>query len=230
MLRAFVVAGFVIGSVSAASAADRYKAPYAPMPAPMPVSDWTAFYVGGFAGGSRVTETYCSPAGVCPPHVSGSGFVGGVYIGYDYELPNRFVVGARISAPFGSIAKNTPAGFPGAPVGAQASATFEWAATVSAIFGYDMGLWMPYLGAGVAFGAQKATFTVPPVTNSDIQQHTGLNVLAGLKYALSRNWAIGVQYNYMTFGSQTYNFGPVIGAGTASMYQNSVVATLDYRF
>jgi hypothetical protein len=56
MLRAFVVAGFVIGSVSAASAADRYKAPYAPMPAPMPVSDWTAFYVGGFAGGSRVTE------------------------------------------------------------------------------------------------------------------------------------------------------------------------------
>jgi opacity protein-like surface antigen len=93
-----------------------------------------------------------------------------------------------------------------------------------------MGLWMPYLGAGVAFGAQKATFTVPPVTNSDIQQHTGLNVLAGLKYALSRNWAIGVQYNYMTFGSQTYNFGPVIGAGTASMYQNSVVATLDYRF
>src|SRR5919109_4941610 len=100
MLRAFVVAGFVIGSVSAASAADRYTPPYAPMPAPMPVSNWTAFYVGGFAGGSRVTETYCSPAGVCPPHVTGSGFVGGVYIGYDYELPNRFVVGARIAAPF----------------------------------------------------------------------------------------------------------------------------------
>jgi hypothetical protein len=48
MLRAFVVAGFVIGSVSAASAADRYTPPYAPMPAPMPVSNWTAFYVGGF--------------------------------------------------------------------------------------------------------------------------------------------------------------------------------------
>jgi opacity protein-like surface antigen len=57
-----------------------------------------------------------------------------------------------------------------------------------------------------------------------------LNVLAGLKYALGRNWAIGVQYNYMTFGSQTYNFGPFIGSGTASFYQNSVVATLDYRF
>jgi outer membrane immunogenic protein len=162
MLRAFVVAGLVLGSVSAASAADRYTAPLPAPMAAMPVSNWTAFYVGGFAGGSWVTETYCSPAGVCPPHVTGSGFVGGVYIGYDYELPNRFVVGARISAPFGSIAKTTPAGFPGAPVGAQASATFQWAATVNAIFGYDMGLWMPYLGAGVAFAAQKGTFTVPP--------------------------------------------------------------------
>ena len=227
MFRAFVVAGVVLGGVSAASAADMYKAP---LTAPMPVPNWTAFYVGGFAGGSWVTETYCSPAGVCPPHVRGDGFIGGVYIGYDYELPNRFVVGARVSAPFGSIAKSTPAGFPGAPVGSQSSATLHRAATVSAIFGYDMGVWMPFVGAGVAFAAQKATFTVPPFTNSDIQQHTGLNVLAGLKYALSRNWAIGVQYNYATFGSQTYNFGPLIGAGTASFYQSSVVGTLDYRF
>jgi len=191
--------------------------------------NWTALYIGGFAGGSWVDANF-SPLFAAQNRFNTSGFIGGVYIGYDYELPNRFVVGARISAPFGAISSSTPVPFaPGETVQNQ----FQWAAAVNVIVGYDMGMWMPYLGLGAIYASNRATVTPAGGAGvSDTELHPGVNILAGIKYALTRNWAVGVQYNHSEFASQTYS-GGTLGfgfAGTGNFSQNSVVGTLDYRF
>jgi outer membrane immunogenic protein len=219
------IAGAVLGMVTAANAADfPVKAgPYAPM---VQTSNWTGVYIGGFAGGSWANADYCA-FGTCSS-IDPSGFVGGVYVGYDYELPNRFVVGARVSVPLGSVNQTTNVPFlPGDTFKAQ----MQWAVTANGIIGYDMGLWMPYAGVGVIFAKNKVDLTTPFGSASDEELHTGLNVLVGLKYALARNWAVGVQYNHSEFQNATYTFtAPVFATSTGSLSQNSLVGTVEYRF
>jgi outer membrane immunogenic protein len=184
-------------------------------------------YIGGFAGGSWANVTF-SPFGA-PTSYRESGFLGGVYVGYDYELPDRFIVGARISVPLGAISQTAAVPFiPGETVKSQ----FQWGTAVNVIFGYDMGAWEPYMGLGAIFVDNKATVNlVGGASASDDELHPGVNVLAGLKYRVVTNWTVGAQYNYSRFASQTYNFPAPVGAtGTGKFYQNSLVGTLEYHF
>jgi opacity protein-like surface antigen len=163
---------------------------------------------------------------------------GGGLLGYEYELPNRFVVGARISAPFGGTvtAGTVPAIFTGLPAGSTVTGKFNWATTVNATIGYDMGQWMPYMGVGVAFADLGVTVNSPAGATSAEEQQTGLNVLAGIKYAWMPNWELGVQYNYTTFARQNYNFtgpgvaGVLIGQLPISINQSSITGIIDYKF
>jgi outer membrane immunogenic protein len=223
-MRAIIIVGAVLGSLTAAHAAD--MAVKGPMPAP--VSNWTGMYIGGFAGGSWANATAATFA--VPTTFHDSGFIGGVYLGYNYELPDRFVIGARISVPLGAI-NNTNAFTLGAP-GTTGKESFQWAAAANLIFGYDMGLWMPYIGLGAIYAENKLTVNIPGVgTNSNTELHPGVNVLAGVKYALSQSWAVGVQFNHSQFASATYSMGPpTFATPVVSFNQNSVVGTIDYRF
>jgi outer membrane immunogenic protein len=216
-------------SVSAANAADPYVRPTL-MTAPAPFSNWTGMYLGGFAGGSWVDAKYCAAFAGCASF-SPSGFVGGAYFGYDYELPNRFVVGAKLSVPLGSIDNTTPVLLPGPP-GRTIKGDLKWAAAANAVIGYDMGAWLPYIGLGVIWASNEVTVTAPSgATGTDQQLHPGLNFLAGVKYMVARSWAVGVQYNHSEFASETYVQGlPVVFTGTGSFSQNSVVGTIEYRF
>lgn len=219
-----IIIGAMLGALTSANAADfalKASTPVVPQS-----NNWTGMYIGGFAGGSWVDGIY-SPFG-SNIGFHESGFIGGLYLGYDYELPNRFVFGARVSAPLGAVSKSSPV--PIIP-GDTVSADFQWAAAANLIFGYDMGVWMPFIGVGAIYADNKATFSVPGGSASDSQMHPGLNVLAGIKYALTRNWAIGAQYNHSIFANESYNFtAPALTTGTANFSQDSVVATLEYRF
>src|SRR5438477_4531371 len=214
--RIIVAAGILVSAMSVAGAADLpMKAP-APMLSPVPVSNWTAAYVGGFVGGSWGNGNVChfGVAAYTCADLKASGFFGGAYVGYDYELPNRVVVGARISVPLGSFGNTDapPAGF--GPVGTTVKTTFNWAVTADVRFGYDMGQWMPYAGAGLAFANAKFTLNAPGlISTSATESQAGLNLFAGVKYAFARNWAAGLQYTHTQFQRQNYNFtGPFVGA------------------
>jgi outer membrane immunogenic protein len=235
MRRVFLAVAGVLAATSLAEAADlSLKAP----PAPVAVSNWTAVYIGGYVGGSWANAHFCGfSGGATCNDLSVNGVVGGGYIGFDYELPNRVVVGARLSAPFGSLNSdnNAPLGF-GAP-GTTVSAKFNWAVMASGTVGYDMGQWMPYVGAGVALASVDATISSPAGLTSTAtgQEQIGVNFLAGIKYALTRNWAFGVQYNHIEFERVNYFFtGPlgsaVLGSQAVQLRQDSVVGTVDFRF
>jgi outer membrane immunogenic protein len=221
------IAGAVLGMMTAANAADfPVKAgPYTPM---VQASNWTGVYIGGFAGGSWVNADYCVAFAGCNS-VDPSGFVGGAYVGYDYELPNRFVIGARVSVPLGSVSESAAVTLPFI-FGDTFDGKMQWAVAANGILGYDMGPWMPYAGVGVIFAKNKVDLTAPIGKFSDEEMHTGLNVLVGVKYALARNWAVGIQYNHSEFQNATYTFGPGLSAATISFSQNSLVGTVEYRF
>lgn len=236
MKRLLLVLGALLAGGAGADAADLALKGVAPPP-PAYTANWTAFYVGGYLGGSWGNANYCSFsfAGFACGDLKGNGAIGGAYVGYDYELPNRFVVGARISVPFfGPDATGNEAAVLLPPAGRTLSGSFNWAVLANVIFGYDMGPWMPYAGVGFAFASVDAHINGPFAVTSATEQQAGLNVLVGLKYALTRNWALGVQYNHTEFARTSYNFtGPALGAtGTIpiELSQNSLVATADYRF
>lgn len=225
-MRSLIIAAVVIGSVTAASAADmQLKAP----PKAPPPPNWTALYIGGYAGGTWVDGTFGTVA--APGHFNSSGFVGGVYAGYDYELANKFVVGGRLAMPLAAVTPTLIIPF-GIPAGEFVKPKMQWGGSANVTLGYDMGMWMPFVGVGAIFVGNKVTLTEPGVgSGDDTEVHTGLNLMAGAKYALSRNWAVGFQYNHSSFDKKTYTWpGALNGMGIAKFDQNSAVVTAEYRF
>lgn len=62
---------------------------------------------------------------------------------------------------------------------------------------------------GAIFVENKVSLAVAGnPTESDSELHSGLDVLAGIKHALTRNWAVGIQYNHDVIAQKTYTFGP----------------------
>ena len=240
MKRLAVAFGLVLAGASAASAADLAVRPYtkAPLLSPVPVSNWTGLYIGGFVGGTWAEANGCgfTVAAASCGNFNVSDIVGGGLVGYDYELPNRFVIGARFSAPFGGTSSSTSA-VPFLPATTSLSGKFHWATFLNATVGYDMGQWMPYAGLGVAFANLEIDATTLAGGSSSAQEtNTGLNLLAGIKYQYTPNWEIGVQYNHTMFSRQNYFFtgafagGPPLGANPIQITQDSVVGIVDYKF
>lgn len=232
MRRMFLAAAGLIAATSLAAAADLpLKAPVAPVV----MSNWTGLYIGGFIGGSWANGNFCSdPAATVNQGCHDfkvSGVVGGGYIGYDYELPNRIVLGARLSAPFGALSDTQAAPLGFGPPGTTISGKFKWALMGTGTVGYDLGPWMPFIGAGVSVANVDATVTTPFISGSANQTQTGVNFLTGVKYAYTRHWAFGIQYNHMEFHRETYNFSNVfLNTIPIRLSEDSLIGTIDYRF
>jgi outer membrane immunogenic protein len=240
MKRFAVTVGLILAGASVASAADLAVRPLtkAPLLSPIPVANWTGTYIGGFVGGTWASASQCgflAAGGAACSSFNVSDIFGGGMIGYDYELPNRFVIGARISAPFGGTTNNAtvPLGFP-AGAAAVASGKFHWATFINATVGYDMGLWMPYMGVGFAFANFEVDAISAGLASSAQESQAGLNVLAGIRYQWTPNWELGLQYNHTEFARQNYQFvgpaGAVLGGVPIQLSQNSITGIIDYKF
>ena len=230
MLNKFVLAvAITVGATSISVAADM---PVKARPAPVAVAyyDWSGFYVGGFVGGVwGETGTFLSGSGV-PIKVDTDGVFGGVLAGYDWQLPNRVVLGVRVAAPIGTSADGRTAD-PTFPATVFHDADLRWALFFTGQIGLAMGeggRWLPYVGGGVGIGEGKATFTSPGTgVLTDSKTHTGFTALAGLRYAFANNWWAAVQYNYTDFGSETYNLG---APRSIDFNSHSVTGILVYKW
>jgi opacity protein-like surface antigen len=235
-MKKLLVAAAMVMSGSIANAADM------PVKAasftPVPVASWTGFYLGGEAGyvwGRTDNVTTPTPSTFS---TSPDGFVAGVFGGYDLQLPNNVVIGARVAVPVWSSAEDTVTD----PVIPTITYTgeFKWAVLTTAQLGYAFGNWQPYVGIGLAFGEGEATAVNPfwatiggtgSVTSA--QTHVGLVLNAGVKYMFARNWFAGLHYTHIEWGGETYTFNPVPGftfAADIGASSDSLVATLGYRF
>ena len=228
--------GFVIAiSVAAsASAADmpRKASPYV---AP-PQFSWTGFYVGGFGGYSsgKVSDVLGPVGGFYS--VSPKGGVFGVHAGYDWQLPNRIVLGLRVAVPvFGAGSDSVPD--PLLPT-VSYEGKVKGAVLGTAHIGYAFDRFLPYVGGGLAIGRGEATLVnltpgtgiTPGTRLSDTQTHVGYTLLAGVRYALTDHWWVAVQYNYLNLGSQTYSWVPGTGSRDIDFRSNAVTGIISYKF
>lgn len=173
------------------------QAPYAP-PVTSSAFDWTGAYVGANVGYSWANQAESSGKG----H---DAVVGGVFAGYNYQMPNNFVVGGEGEVAYG---------------GADPLATWTGAVRGRAGYAFDNLLVYGTVGGLVGQGEMKNG------GNSVTRTHVGYQVGAGLEAALTTNVTARAEYLYT--GTNDRDYGAAGGQGDLS--GNAVRVGIGYKF
>jgi outer membrane immunogenic protein len=235
-------AGVAALSLSAANAADmpvKYRAP------PPPVWTWTGFYVGAHVGGTWGT-TEAEVNSISVPGLfalngftlpmtsqSSNGFIGGGQIGYNWQ--SGIVVFGIEGELSGTNAKGT------APCLVVFSCKSEqsWMATAAGRLGLADGRDLYYVKGGAAWShnTYSANLNLIAGLNTEVSDNRlGWLVGAGIEHAFGGGLSAKLEYDFVDYGSQDYNFplavlGAPVNVGTKiSEYQHVVKVGVNYRF
>ena len=231
----------------AASAADLAAVPYAQASAFVDAYyNWAGFYVGGHLGGSSTNENWANTANITafgdlgPGNgfsQRGSGVFGGGQIGYNWQASNYvFGLEGTISGMdnHGTLLNNV--------FGARDdvfSWRTNWMATITGRAGIAVNNNLFYAKGGYAGASSHMAVSdvLPPVTGSgsDTHWHNGWTVGAGWEYGITQNWIVGLEYDYSTFQTRSYQLA---GAAAPAVYSfdarprdiQSAVVRLSYKF
>lgn len=165
-----------------------------PAPAPiaeLPVASWAGPYAGvnlgyGFSGRAREPGN----------SISTDGFLGGAFVGYNYQMDNNLVLGAE-----GDIGYS---GVKGSNAGVEAKAGVE--GSIRARLGYAIS--PDILLYGTAGGAaQSLKVTDNNVGASDRNTMLGWTAGAGTDIKFTDNVFGRVEYRYTDYGKENFNLG-----------------------
>jgi outer membrane immunogenic protein len=165
----------------------------APMMAAAPSSNWDGLYIGANAGYAWGTVTSTPPSPGVVATANSTGWAVGGQIGYNFHVADSIVLGVQGDLDW----TNNTASLP------TASYTEGLTGAVVGRLGVDMGQWLPYIEAGVAFESATVDPTAvgqPNITNSQ----TGWVVGAGVQVMLADNISADVEYRYASYGATTY--------------------------
>jgi len=209
-----------------ALAADMAAAPVVP-PA---VYNWTGFYLGGQGGGGLLSNTITNvtggtnfPAGMVHNTEYGSGGLGGIYAGYNYQISNKFVVGIDGDYTWSglrtSASSTSPTGFI-----VNDSDKAKWIATVTGRVGFAVNNWLLYVKGGWADAGFKGTETNIAAAFGNAVAAFGTNstnrdgwiIGGGLEYGFFSHWSAKAEIDYLNL-SASYNTTLInTGAGGGS--------------
>ncbi len=254
MRRALLTTTAFFGLASSAFAADlpNTKGPPVFAPPPPPVFTWTGFYVGGQVGyewGRTVGDLYTDP-GVYVEHLpgyDGSGVVGGLHAGYNYQI-SQFVLGIEGDvegssydgsgadpggvAPFTSYTTRIPV-----QGSIRGRVGFAWDrvlfyATGGAEFADIENTYASPAFAGAGFPFALALPAKPAGFDSFSTGRVGWTVGGGVEYALDPNWSIRAEYRYTNFGAfNEYLVNTYPGNYVhLHVYDNEVEVGFSYKF
>src|SRR6185312_5656135 len=177
-----LAAGATAALTGGAMAADLYTPPPAAPVAVAPVaapSVWDGPYIGASVGyGWQSLAT-------TPSDTTGNGWLVGGQVGYNFHVANQIVLGVEGNVDWTNSAGGT----------APNSYSYDWDGSVRARLGVDMGGWMPYAEAGVAFA--NVTDNTVPVT----EVRTGWTAGAGVEVQLADHVTGNVEYRYTDYGA-----------------------------
>ncbi|WP_407178212.1 outer membrane protein [Bradyrhizobium sp. STM 3562] len=225
------VALAAVGAAAPALAADLgARAPYyqkAPAYVPAPIYNWTGFYIGGHIGGAFSSDNNFS--GLSTGNNSNGRFLGGVQLGYDWQLSPVFVVG--LQGQYSWLSGNVGAVFPG---GLAYTNKQRGLGSITGRVGYSWGPGLLYVKGGYAYSDnnESVTFGGIPVAFATSGDHTnGWTVGAGLEYMFAPNWSANIEYQYYNFGDARFT-APVglVGVGSFTTDDHTVKAGVNYRF
>jgi outer membrane immunogenic protein len=207
----------VLALSGAASAADLSRpAPMYKAAAPAEaIFNWTGFYIGAHVGYGWASKDWDQTfAGFGAPldrtvtPVKPQSFLGGGQIGVNWQT-GQWVLGLEADGSW------TDASDCGAPFFRSLAGSayngcnqVNWYATGTARVGVAMDRALFYIKGGAAFAGEEQNITFRNVVTTSTATDTrfGWTVGGGIEYALSPNWSVKAEYNYMDFGSQNYTF------------------------
>lgn len=210
-----LIAAATIASATAQAADMAVKAP--PPPIPAPIFTWTGFYLGGNIGGAW-TSTFVRESffGAEWGRSSSARFIGGGQLGYNWQF-NQFVLGiegdidAIANKNRGTTIVTIPAGTFAGNVGGGGN----WISTIAARFGfaYDRALFYGKAGYGWVNGSGSATITNlatgATVGIGGSGTRGGWLLGGGIEYAITPNWTIKGEFDYLATGHDRTFFVPV---------------------
>jgi high affinity Mn2+ porin len=239
------VAALLVDGSTRANAADVLtKTPPLAVPS---AYDWTGFYVGGHLGYAWGNSNWTTAPGLAGSldlfqgfdvfKETGS-FFAGLQAGYDYMLPNRFVIGAEADASFPSI--QNPEGISigrtstfSSPVGQESySETVLSSGTVRGRIGYAPGNWLLYATGGFAWTYDQLTLTqlATGATDMPFLWRLGWTAGAGVEVPVAPHWTASIQYLYSDYGHSNVLFANAGQQFDSDLSLQELSAGLNYRF
>lgn len=181
----------------------------------MPAFSWTGFYAGAHVGLGYMNGNYTYLTTPLPAPIdafagerfgrSAGGVLGGLQIGYNWQVSPGFVLGVEGSVSLNSASSNflTPATVTqfGAPDNFRIANTFL--GNVAVRFGIAANRALVFGKVGLAVGTfsfrEEDPALVPAATYNVTR--AGLLLGIGAEYAITQNLTISAEYNYNHFGS-----------------------------
>jgi outer membrane immunogenic protein len=249
MKRVLVALAAAVAVSSSAYSADLGAKPVYKAPPVAVMYNWSGVYVGGHVGwGWQEADAglVVQPIVAFPPgtvfRTRSDGLLAGGQIGVNWQT-GAWVFGLEGDFSWtnadGSV--TSTGAIPG--VGALAltgTIEYNWFATVTGRVGYAANNWLFYVKGGAAFtdfdiGGTVTTLGVLTNTvNALSDPRTGWTVGAGIEHGFAGNWSWKVEYNYMDFGSETYNLTATPAAGITTISHDLTVHAVkfgvNYRF
>ncbi|MDR6659498.1 outer membrane protein [Tardiphaga robiniae] len=246
------VALAAVGAGTSASAADLAARPYTKARPPIvdPTYNWSGFYIGANAGygwgredhtdllpgfGGFWTSGTFSPLGTTQ-RTKPAGAVYGGQAGYNWQSAN-WVFGVELAGGGANMrATDISIFFPGSD---RISSRIDSTLTASGRLGYAFNNWLPYVKGGYAGARLKmSNFDIFGSHLDNSQWRSGYVVGAGLEYGFATNWIVGVEYNYMDFGTTSFSGQNLTATGVLfgterfddKLTVSTVTARLSYKF
>jgi len=209
-----------------------YKAPI--IMSPVPVYNWTGFYVGGNIGGAwgMLDATDVTTGATVSPN--NGGFAGGGQIGYDYQI-GQWVIGIRNIFDGTSISGGATISDP--LISGNLNSHLHWFDALTARAGY---LVQPnvllYAQGGAAWTSWDVTALNGGTTVGTISggNRTGWTVGGGVEWMFVPHWSAFLEYNYMGFGTRSAATTACAGGSCAIISAKAdlqtVLVGVNYKF
>jgi high affinity Mn2+ porin len=223
-------------------------------PAPLPAYDWTGFYAGGHLGYAWGNSNWTAGSTASPaPAVSGSldlfqpfdpfneagSYFAGLQAGYNYMLPNRFVIGAEADASFPSFPNLSGISIGGAatllsPVNGPESygETVLHSGSLRGRIGYAPGNWLLYATGGFAWTYNQLTLTqlAGGTIESPFLWRLGWAAGAGVEVPVAPHWTAKLEYLFTDYGTSSVTFPAAAQRFDSNFQLQALRAGLNYQF
>jgi outer membrane immunogenic protein len=205
-------------------------------PVSIPAKDfgpvWTGFYVGAaFGAGGAVNKLDTSAGGLSTTFngAGGSGVLGSIYGGVDYQITQRGVIGLLAELSYSGFQGGASAQVPGATANVNMNTGLGWAVLGRAGVLANPSTLLYLVGGYAGQNIHADGFvTVPGASASFSNDQTvnGWTVGPGFEAGLFGGWTGKLEYRYSQFGRTTLA-GTNIGVNPSN---HAIRAGLSYRF
>jgi outer membrane immunogenic protein len=227
-----------VGMAAPASAADIAAQPITKAPVPVPIYDWSGFYIGGNGGWG--TERRCFDfvdditgviVGSEGCHNANGGVVGG-QIGYRWQTAG-WVFGVEAQGDWANLrGSNVSLLFPDFVNRTKMDAFGLFTGQIG--YAWNNALFYVKGGVAVVDDRNDILFGDTVVARSNSDTRWGGTVGVGFEYGFAPNWSVGIEYDHLFLDNRTTTFttldGVFFGTDRISGDADLVMARVNYRF